>query len=305
VRNKVGRALQGWKPYENWANAPGGVEEEYLFDDGLRLHDETSANCGILSVQDGLLRLRKVLSSPGSSVRLVGLSGVGKTRLVQALFDERTEEQTLAPALAIYTDISASPAPEPGAMAEQLIALRTKAVLIIDNCPPDLHRRLTKTCTQSNVSLLTFEYDVRDDLPEETSVFKLEPASDELICKLLRKRFSHITRVGRFLLRTSLDEFPQFINVLKGEMSVVGARPIVGRELEEYYKGSGGPSAGRYVSMKPGITGLWQVSKRSDTENYQERIELDDWYVLNHSLTGDLKIILKTVGCMISGKGAY
>lgn len=197
VRNKVGRALQGWKTYENWANAPGGVEEEYLFDDGLRLHDETSANCGILSVQDGLLRLRKVLSSPGSSVRLVGLSGVGKTRLVQALFDERTEEQTLAPALAIYTDISASPAPEPGAMAEQLIALRTKAVLIIDNCPPDLHRRLTKICNQpeSKVSLLTIEYDVRDDLPEETSVFKLEPASDELICKLLRKRFSHISQV--------------------------------------------------------------------------------------------------------------
>ncbi len=113
VRYKIGRSLQGWKPYENWANAPGGIEEEYLLDDGLRLHDGTSAN-----------------------------------------------------------------------------------------------------------------------------------------------------------------------------------------------KGSGGPSAGRYVSMKPGITGLWQVSKRSDTENYQERIELDDWYVLNHSLTGDLKIILKTVGCMISGKGA-
>jgi len=74
--------------------------------------------------------------------------------------------------------------------------------------------------------------------------------------------------VGRFLRRISLDEFPQFINVLKGEMSVVGARPIVGRELEAYCKGSGGPSAGRYVSMKPGITGLWQVSRRSDTENY-------------------------------------
>ena len=59
------------------------------------------------------------------------------------------------------------------------------------------------------------------------------------------------------------------------------------------------------MSMKPGITGLWQVSKRSDTENYQERVELDDWYVLNHSLVCDLKIILKTVGCIISGKGAY
>ncbi|MCW5205998.1 sugar transferase [Desulfobulbus sp. F5] len=119
------------------------------------------------------------------------------------------------------------------------------------------------------------------------------------------KHDPRITRMGRFLRRTSLDEFPQFINVLKGEMSVVGARPIVGRELEEYYKNSGELSAGRYVSMKPGITGPWQVTKRSDTENYQERVELDDWYVLNHSLLCDLKIILKTIGCMVSGKGAY
>lgn len=114
-----------------------------------------------------------------------------------------------------------------------------------------------------------------------------------------------ITRVGRFLRRTSLDEFPQFINVLKGEMSVVGARPIVGKELEDYYKGNGEQSAGRYVSMKPGITGPWQVMKRNDMEDYQERVELDDWYVLNYSLRYDIKIIFKTIRCMFSGKGAY
>ena len=119
------------------------------------------------------------------------------------------------------------------------------------------------------------------------------------------KNDPRITRIGRFLRRTSLDEFPQFFNVLKGEMSVVGARPIVGRELEEYYKGNGEQSAGRYCSMKPGITGPWQVMKRSDVDNYQERVELDDWYVLNYSLKTDLKIIAKTVVCMFSGKGAY
>ncbi len=119
------------------------------------------------------------------------------------------------------------------------------------------------------------------------------------------KNDPRITRIGRFLRRTSLDEFPQFINVLKGEMSVVGARPIVGRELEEYYKGNGEQSAGRYCSMKPGITGPWQVMKRSDIDDYQERVELDDWYVLNFSLRNDIKIILKTIRCMFSGKGAY
>lgn len=119
------------------------------------------------------------------------------------------------------------------------------------------------------------------------------------------KKDPRITRIGRFLRRTSLDELPQFINVLKGEMSVVGARPIVGKELEEYYKGNGEQSAGRYCSMKPGITGPWQVIKRSDMVNYQERVELDDWYVLNYSLRTDLKIIAKTVICMFTGKGAY
>jgi exopolysaccharide biosynthesis polyprenyl glycosylphosphotransferase len=119
------------------------------------------------------------------------------------------------------------------------------------------------------------------------------------------KEDPRVTRVGRLLRRTSLDELPQFFNVLKGEMSVVGARPIVGRELEAYYKGNGEQSAGRYCSMKPGITGPWQVMKRSDTENYQERVELDDWYVLNFSLKTDLVIIAKTVVCMFTGKGAY
>jgi lipopolysaccharide/colanic/teichoic acid biosynthesis glycosyltransferase len=119
------------------------------------------------------------------------------------------------------------------------------------------------------------------------------------------KEDPRITRVGRFLRRTSLDEFPQFYNVLKGEMSVVGARPIVGRELAEYYKGNGEQSAGRYVSMKPGITGPWQVTKRNDIDDYRERVELDDWYVLNYSLWYDITVIFKTIRCMFTGKGAY
>lgn len=119
------------------------------------------------------------------------------------------------------------------------------------------------------------------------------------------KRDPRVTRVGGVLRRLSLDELPQFINVLRGEMSVVGARPIVGHELDAYYKGEGTDSAGRYVSMKPGITGPWQVLKRSDMEDYRERVELDDWYVLNHSLATDLRIIWQTILCVIRGKGAY
>jgi exopolysaccharide biosynthesis polyprenyl glycosylphosphotransferase len=115
------------------------------------------------------------------------------------------------------------------------------------------------------------------------------------------KNDPRITRIGKFLRKSSLDEFPQFINVLKGEMSVVGARPIVMEELTNYYK----KTAITYCAMKPGITGLWQVGKRSDTEDYRERVELDRWYILNASLSLDLRIIFKTFCKMFIGKGAY
>ncbi len=197
VRNKIGRQLKGWRPYENWANAPGGIEEEYILDDGLRLYDGTKPPDDGMSAKDGMLKLRSALSTPGTSVRLTGLSGVGKTRLVQALFDERIGEQALNRFQVFYADMSNSPDPDPKTFAEQLIAGKTRAMLIVDNCPHDLHRRLTQTCSESysTVSLLTVEYDVRDDLPEETSVFRLEPASEEIIEKLVRKRFSYISQI--------------------------------------------------------------------------------------------------------------
>ena len=77
--------------------------------------------------------------------------------------------------------------PDPNTLASQLIAVKRRAVLVVDNCPPDLHQRLTQACSrlESSVSLLTVEYDVRDDLPEETDVFRLEPASEEIIEMLM------------------------------------------------------------------------------------------------------------------------
>jgi len=115
------------------------------------------------------------------------------------------------------------------------------------------------------------------------------------------KNDPRITRIGRFLRKTSLDELPQFLNVLLGQMSVVGARPVVPEELEKYYK----RTALTYCSTKPGVTGPWQVGKRSDTEDYDERVELDQWYVMNCSFRLDIKIILKTIWSMIVRKGAY
>ena len=108
-----------------------------------------------------------------------------------------------------------------------------------------------------------------------------------------------ITRVGRFLRKTSLDELPQILNVLKGEMSLVGPRPIVEAELPKY-----GRAVRHYLASKPGITGLWQVSGRNDID-YSRRVALDRHYVENASVLMDLGILLRTVWVVVARQGAY
>jgi len=121
----------------------------------------------------------------------------------------------------------------------------------------------------------------------------------DLIFKL--RNDPRITRVGKIIRKFSLDELPQFINVIKGDMSVVGARPVVEKELNRHYK----ENAGLYCSIKPGITGLWQVGPRNDMGDYTERVEFDMWYLQNYSFWLDLKIIFRTVAIVFTGKGAY
>lgn len=111
-----------------------------------------------------------------------------------------------------------------------------------------------------------------------------------------------ITKIGEFLRKTSLDEFPQFINVLKGNMSLVGPRPVIQKEVDMYY----GTEMGKKVfQAKPGITGMWQAHGRSDIEDYEERIALDLYYIRNWSLWLDIIILIKTIKNVIGRKGAY
>jgi lipopolysaccharide/colanic/teichoic acid biosynthesis glycosyltransferase len=109
-----------------------------------------------------------------------------------------------------------------------------------------------------------------------------------------------ITRIGRFLRSTSLDELPQLINVLRGEMSLVGPRPVQEAEIDRYY----GASAAHYMAVRPGITGLWQVSGRSET-SYESRVALDVSYVSRPSLLADISILLRTPVAVLSRRGAH
>ncbi len=111
------------------------------------------------------------------------------------------------------------------------------------------------------------------------------------------RRDPRITAFGRFLRTTNLDELPQLINILIGDMSLVGPRPIVAAEIERY-----GTRFSAYCATRPGLTGLWQVSGRNDLP-YPRRVELDAWYVENRTLALDIKILFQTL--VTGGRGAY
>lgn len=108
-----------------------------------------------------------------------------------------------------------------------------------------------------------------------------------------------ITALGRFLRKSSLDELPQLWNILCGDMSVVGPRPIINNEVEKY-----GTHFEEYAAVRPGLTGLWQVSGRSET-TYDERVELDAKYVQEWSFLSDVAIVFKTVPAILMSKGAH
>lgn len=142
----------------------------------------------------------------------------------------------------------------------------------------------------------------------------MAPNADQLLAELLSrdpearaewerdfklKNDPRITPIGRFLRKTSLDEIPQLWNVLKGDMSLVGPRPVVKAELERY-----GNQVDHYLEAKPGITGLWQISGRNDV-SYDTRVYLDAWYVKNWSLFNDIVILLRTVKVLFRRDGAY
>ena len=149
-------------------------------------------------------------------------------------------------------------------------------------------------------------YKFRSTIPNAEEVLK-EMMKDKKLKSEFEEAFkfkddSRITKIGKFLRRTSLDELPQIFNVLKGEMSLAGPRPIVQKEIELYY---GYRTARQIFHVKPGMTGFWQVSGRNDVKNYKQRIEYDLYYIHNWSVWLDIIIMIRTVRAVFRGTGAY
>lgn len=207
LRESLAEPLAGWRPYSNWAYGDT-VDSEYLFDDKCRIVAPHQADGNApLTVEHGIQVIRAVLRNPHEIVRLVGLSGTGKTRLVQALFDAKVGSDALDRSIVIYVDQGSEQPPTPSArdMIHQLEVDGLRAIVVVDNCNPTTHRDLAQAVSISGglVSLITVEYDVSDDEPEETQVFRLEPASEKIIEEILQRLIPNVSQTDR----TRIAEF--------------------------------------------------------------------------------------------------
>lgn len=203
-----GGALQGWEPYGQWATSkrmPDGKYPPFLPDEKARFIDTRDPERG-LNLIEGIDLVREVLrkgiervnEKEGRPVRLVGLSGVGKTRFVQALFEANVGSEALNQALAVYADAGRTLNPHPAVVLNRLISSKKQAILIVDNCSPTLHRELAEqlgNAAGGGVGLLTVEYDIRTDKPNETQVFRLENGSIDLVERVVMEQFPGISRV--------------------------------------------------------------------------------------------------------------
>lgn len=191
LRNILGRPIEGWRPYGAWAYQEKSVEDEYLLDDKIKVFIPNVEEA--IPAVDAINRVRGELAKSGASVRIVGLSGVGKTRLVQALFDNRVQTSVafLNQENVLYSDLSDNPTPQPTAMLEALLQDGADCIVVVDNCGQDIHRKLTEIAKrpESKIRILTVEYDIRDDLPDGTLCYLLEGSSDEVIAKLLKRHY--------------------------------------------------------------------------------------------------------------------
>ena len=182
------------------------------------------------------------------------------------------------------------------ALAMPFLAMVALAVRL-DSPGPVLFRQIRVGARGEEFEMLKFRTMCVDAEARLADLAGSYDAGNAVLFKM--RRDPRVTRVGRVLRRYSLDELPQLFNVLRGEMSLVGPRPPLPREVEGYE-----PDAVRRLRVQPGLTGLWQVSGRSEL-SWEESLRLDLWYVDNWSLMLDLQIIVRTARAVLRGTGAF
>jgi len=193
VKSKLSQGYSGWRPYGAWSNPPEGAEDTLISAPGVTVRVPAEPGKK-LSIKDAIGPMRRLIRTSSKAVRITGLSGVGKTRIVQALFDESIGADALDRTCAVYVDTGQDPDPSATAMLDRLIVEGRRAVMVLDNCPSDLHSVLASKIASGSgeTSLITVEYDIKDDKPQTTEVIHIDANGPEVAEKLLLRRFPKI-----------------------------------------------------------------------------------------------------------------
>lgn len=197
TKEKLGQGYSGWQAYGPWSKPPQGAIDALISAPGVTI--SLPSNGGQkLSIEKAIAPMRDLIRSTNKAVRITGLSGVGKTRIVQALFDETVGTDALDRTSVVYVDTGEEPNPSATAMLDRLIAENRRATLVLDNCPSDLHAILASkvSTTDRDVKLITVEYDIQEDKPQTTEVIHIEADGPEVSEQLLVRRFPNIGQVN-------------------------------------------------------------------------------------------------------------
>lgn len=196
VRDILGIPLHGWQPYGRWTATPPGENDELICEPGISVllpgHENEP-----LDIERGIVAIRELVRESDKSVRIVGLSGVGKSRLVQALFEDSVDDAPLDRNLAIYADLGIEPNPSPRQLLDRLAIEKRPAILVLDNCPTATHNLLAaEVSAATDIHLITVEYDIREDKPEETAVVQILARGLDVAESLVLRRHPELGRVN-------------------------------------------------------------------------------------------------------------
>ena len=195
VRDKLGLPLSGWRPFQRWSTPPPDVDDGLICKEGVTI--SIPGRVDKLGIAQGIEEIRELVRGSEKAVRIVGLSGVGKSRIVQALFEESVGNKPLDRHLAIYADLGEEPKPSAREVVERLAAEERSTIMVLDNCPSEVHNRLAHQVTSSPyLRLITVEYDIREDRPEVTSVVRIHAEGPDIAETLVKRRYPDLEQVN-------------------------------------------------------------------------------------------------------------
>ncbi|EEB70876.1 conserved hypothetical protein [Ruegeria sp. R11] len=192
VRHALGKPLSGWRPFGRWTNVPPDADDTLIVGQGLYL--SLPGKNSDLPLKEGIPAVRELILSSSKSIRLAGLSGVGKTRFVQALFEQGFDHDPLDRTKVIYADIGFGVEPSATVIVDTLTAENRDAILVLDNCAKEEHAFLAGRITgkKSRIKLITIEYDIREDTPQTTEVVRLTARGPEITEQLVARRYPQL-----------------------------------------------------------------------------------------------------------------